>query len=964
MVVVGLFLWFFGGALFSSRSFVFRDAAHYYYPLFEWSSREWSRGRVPLWNPQENCGVPAAADATSSVFYPGKLVFILPLDFASKYKLYIAGHVLLAAAAAYCLARQWQASRWAGGLCAVSYAFGGNVLFQYCNVVFLVGAAWLPLALLAAHRMLVARSFLWSLALAVLLSLMVLGGDAQAAYHAGLLSALYAVFLWRAERHRTKRDDELGDSPDVRQSDIGSHTRNGMWRKHRIVLLAVAAVGAMVLSAIQVLPSIEWTRQSGRAAFRSPRSVYEIPAHLARDNARDNNASIADGLLGVPARGTHHEHIYHFSVAPWRLAELVWPNFSGRLFPTNRRWTIAIPAEGRVWTPSLYMGLLPLVLALWCWRWRGDTAHVHFVSWLTLLAILAGFGWYGVGWLIHEFRCSLLGAEVDDALIGQPVGGLYWLLVTVLPGYTQFRYPAKLLVIASLGLSVLAARGLDRLFTTGPGRLRRVLGVLSCVSLVAMLATLAIGPQWNRWMNTRYDALFGPVDAAGALCDLRITFLHTTLLCLVMWCLLSRVRQSSRIKICSLLITVTAVDLAIANGWMIPTASTRHWQGDSYFANQILEHEGGNRSADTFRVFRGSARNWVPSTWATSGSPDRQQEGLKWDVDTLYPKYHLRTGLALVESSGTFSSQDYQTLLRVARRRGPKRPDGVSEPHAAVMDALAAKYILSPDDFQYPGTRQIDEQAGQALPPNAVLWLNEDYLPRAWIVHDIVTLPPLRHADPATIAHRTREVLFPNGQPRDLRNTCVVETDALSSPGQVGWAKSSRPTGEGAETRGQESEISDQRLEVSQSPVGREDLAHPTEITESESCAIVVDQPHRVEVMANLKRPGLLVLSDFYYPGWIAEVTNESDGRYTRAPILRTNRVMRGVYLQPGEQRVAFYYRPTTVYVGAILSIAGWIAVVVLAAGSAGRLTRSRRRWRTRPADDLSRCPPSPPASG
>ena len=46
----------------------------------------------------------------------------------------------------------------AAGLCAVSYAFGGNVLFQYCNVVFLVGAAWLPAALLASDWMLLRRS--------------------------------------------------------------------------------------------------------------------------------------------------------------------------------------------------------------------------------------------------------------------------------------------------------------------------------------------------------------------------------------------------------------------------------------------------------------------------------------------------------------------------------------------------------------------------------------------------------------------------------------------------------------------------------------------------------------------------------------------------------------------------------------------------------------------------------------
>ena len=88
----------------------------------------------------------------------GKLIFALPIGFAGAYKLYILAHVLLAAWAAYRLARHFGASVAAAGICSLSYAFSGSVLFGYCNVVFLVGAAWLPLAVLAADRMLVERS--------------------------------------------------------------------------------------------------------------------------------------------------------------------------------------------------------------------------------------------------------------------------------------------------------------------------------------------------------------------------------------------------------------------------------------------------------------------------------------------------------------------------------------------------------------------------------------------------------------------------------------------------------------------------------------------------------------------------------------------------------------------------------------------------------------------------------------
>src|SRR5262245_16586001 len=177
----------FGPALFADRSFAMRDAGHFYYPLFEWCCREWAAGRVPLWNTLENCGVPVLADGSSSVFYPGKLLFVLPLDFALRYKLYIVGHVMLAAVNSYVLARAWRASPFASAVAAICYSCGGNVVFQYCNVVFLVGAAWLPLAVLALDRMLQLASWRWAVGLGVILALLVLGGDPQAAYHAALL---------------------------------------------------------------------------------------------------------------------------------------------------------------------------------------------------------------------------------------------------------------------------------------------------------------------------------------------------------------------------------------------------------------------------------------------------------------------------------------------------------------------------------------------------------------------------------------------------------------------------------------------------------------------------------------------------------------------------------------------------------------------------------------------------------
>jgi len=100
-------VWCFGPSLAGDRVFAYRDAAHFYYPLEAWVCAQWSRCHLPLWNAQDGNGMPVVADATSTVWYPGKLLFALPVEFSQRYVWYTVLHVLVAAMGAYNLARCW-----------------------------------------------------------------------------------------------------------------------------------------------------------------------------------------------------------------------------------------------------------------------------------------------------------------------------------------------------------------------------------------------------------------------------------------------------------------------------------------------------------------------------------------------------------------------------------------------------------------------------------------------------------------------------------------------------------------------------------------------------------------------------------------------------------------------------------------------------------------------------------------
>ncbi|MEA2573395.1 MAG: hypothetical protein QOH93_693 [Chloroflexia bacterium] len=96
----------------------------------------------------------------------------------------------------------------------------------------------------------------------------------------------------------------------------------------------------------------------------------------------------------------------------------------------------------------------------------------------------------------------------------------------------------------------------------------------------------------------------------------------------------------------------------------------------------------------------------------------------------------------------------------------------------------------------------------------------------------------------------------------------------------------------------------------------------------------LVDDPERTEVEATLPKPGWLVLSDNYAPGWEAEI----DGSPT--PILRGNVAFRAVALPAGRHTVSFHYSPRIFYIAATISALS--TAIVLALGII-HLLRQRR---------------------
>jgi len=97
------------------------------------------------------------------------------------------------------------------------------------------------------------------------------------------------------------------------------------------------------------------------------------------------------------------------------------------------------------------------------------------------------------------------------------------------------------------------------------------------------------------------------------------------------------------------------------------------------------------------------------------------------------------------------------------------------------------------------------------------------------------------------------------------------------------------------------------------------------------------DLPQHITVAAEMKTPGLLVLTDLWDKGWRAEVNGQS------APILRTNHAVRGVVLPAGKSEVIFRYAPASLRISFLL--AALAGAVLAALFAVERFWKKPNRW-------------------
>ena len=364
-----LSLLFFFDTLFMGKAFVFRDFYRYFYPYKKFASECIRSGVLPFWNPLSACGTPFFAGLQSQVAYPLSLIhYVLPFDIGLH--LFIAVHFFLAAYFMYLLCLDLNVKRPSAFLGGLLFAFSGYMVSLVDMTSTLSSVIWLPLIFLFYRRALIRKEVfskcVYSALAAFALLFQFLGGEPAILYGTIGILLIFTAFNYE--------------------------NRSG-W-----LILPSVLVTAGLLSAFQLLPFLEFLRNSDRAVQSG-----ELTKAL-------------NSLWSMPLS---------------YLQALFIPNFAGDITKMNASWY----DNSQLWLKSVYVGLLPVVLFIAGFflirKEKGEARKLYyFLYFISLVSVLLALG-------KNTF--------------------LYPIFYSFLPGYSSVRFPIKFVFGAVFALPVIVA---------------------------------------------------------------------------------------------------------------------------------------------------------------------------------------------------------------------------------------------------------------------------------------------------------------------------------------------------------------------------------------------------------------------------------------------------------------------------------------------------------------------------
>lgn len=236
---------FFGKILWSSGQLYGSDFILQFWPWKQFVyDHVHSYGKLPFWNPYTFSGTPSIANIQLAMFYPlGVLYYLIPPEYAYGYSTTL--HCILGAIFMYLFVRSMNTGSWGSFLSSFVFTFNGYFMAHLYagHLSFVQAYVWLPLIFWFFHRFTEDLDLRWALLAGMFLGVQILGGFPQISFYTILAVVSYGLFRMVMA---------------LKAKAFGKMKRTAIG-------LTVMMLAGFGLSAIQLLPTLEFTGHSGRA---------------------------------------------------------------------------------------------------------------------------------------------------------------------------------------------------------------------------------------------------------------------------------------------------------------------------------------------------------------------------------------------------------------------------------------------------------------------------------------------------------------------------------------------------------------------------------------------------------------------------------------------------------------------------------------------------------------------------
>ncbi|RLT41299.1 MAG: hypothetical protein DWI57_07185 [Chloroflexi bacterium] len=263
---------FYAPILLGLATFPDGDFTHHFLPFSLFQQSEWLAGRwLPVWNPYTYGGHPFLADIQAAVFYPvGDLLLLLTLPFtapaARLYFLQVEAvlHIALAGFFTHLLVQRLTGNRQAAFTAGAFFALSGYLTgYPPLQLAILRTAIWLPLIC-----WLLLRAFdeptrwRWWVGVAAAWATAFLAGHPQTFLHLS-----YAVVGWMGWLFWQKFLTQRRRGAEAQRGELaGGRWQFAIRNSQFAIRIVTLFLLTLAFSAVQLLPSLEFTRLSVRAS--------------------------------------------------------------------------------------------------------------------------------------------------------------------------------------------------------------------------------------------------------------------------------------------------------------------------------------------------------------------------------------------------------------------------------------------------------------------------------------------------------------------------------------------------------------------------------------------------------------------------------------------------------------------------------------------------------------------------